>query len=38
MKPFQFYKQLDSRDCGATCLRMVAKYYGCHCSAARLRD
>jgi hypothetical protein len=27
-KKFPFYKQLDYRDCGATCLRMVAKYYG----------
>jgi len=38
MNPFPFYKQLDSRDCGATCLRMVAKYYGCDCPASRLRD
>ena len=38
MNPFPFYKQLDSRDCGATCLRMVAKYYGCDCSASQWRD
>lgn len=25
---FPFYKQLDSMDCGPTCLRMIAKYYG----------
>ncbi|MEQ1554497.1 MAG: peptidase domain-containing ABC transporter [Ferruginibacter sp.] len=25
---FPFYKQLDAMDCGPTCLRMVAKYYG----------
>jgi ATP-binding cassette, subfamily B, bacterial len=25
---FQIYKQLDSMDCGPTCLRMVAKFYG----------
>ena len=25
---FPFFKQLDSMDCGPTCLRMVAKYFG----------
>ncbi|MBC7935015.1 MAG: peptidase domain-containing ABC transporter [Rhizobacter sp.] len=25
---FPFYTQLDAMDCGPTCLRMVAKYYG----------
>lgn len=25
---FPFYKQIDSMDCGPTCLRMVAKHYG----------
>ena len=25
---FQTYIQYDSSDCGATCLRMIAKYYG----------
>jgi hypothetical protein len=28
LKSFPFYKQLDSMDCGPTCLRMVAKSYG----------
>jgi len=28
MSSFPFYKQLDSMDCGPTCLRMIAKYYG----------
>jgi ATP-binding cassette, subfamily B, bacterial len=28
MSGFPFFKQLDSMDCGPTCLRMVAKYYG----------
>ncbi|WP_348824366.1 peptidase domain-containing ABC transporter [Flavobacterium aestuarii] len=28
MKNFPFYKQPDSKDCGPTCLRIVAKYYG----------
>lgn len=27
-RKFPFYKQPDSRDCGPTCLRIVAKYYG----------
>lgn len=27
-KSFPFYKQLDAMDCGPTCLRMIAKYYG----------
>lgn len=25
---FPFYKQLDAMDCGPTCLRMIARYYG----------
>lgn len=28
MPKFPHYKQLDAMDCGPTCLRMVAKYYG----------
>ena len=28
MKTFPFYKQPDSKDCGPTCLKMIAKYYG----------
>lgn len=28
MSTFPFYKQLDSMDCGPTCLRMIAKHYG----------
>ncbi|WP_273215963.1 peptidase domain-containing ABC transporter [Runella zeae] len=27
-KKFPHYRQLDAMDCGPTCLRMVAKYYG----------
>lgn len=27
MKKFPFYKQPDAKDCGPTCLRMIAKYY-----------
>jgi ATP-binding cassette subfamily B protein len=25
---FPFYKQPDAMECGATCLRMIAKHYG----------
>ena len=28
MKEFPFYKQVNNKDCGMTCLRMIAKYYG----------
>lgn len=34
---FTFYKQLNSMDCGSTCLRMVARYYGKHYSADTVR-
>lgn len=27
-KKFRFYKQLDYMDCGPTCLRMIASFYG----------
>lgn len=27
-KKFKFYKQLDYMDCGPTCLRMIASFYG----------
>ena len=35
---FPFYKQLNVMDCGPTCLRMVAKYYGKHYNADTLRQ
>jgi len=35
---FPFYRQLDYRDCGPTCLRMVAKYHGKNFSREYLRD
>ena len=38
MKPFKSYKQLDSMDCGPTCLRMVAKHYGKSYSLPFLRE
>ncbi|HMX40230.1 MAG TPA: peptidase domain-containing ABC transporter [Saprospiraceae bacterium] len=36
-KNFPFYKQFDSSDCGAACLRMIAKHYGRHYSLESLR-
>ena len=38
MKTFPFYKQPDSMDCGPTCLRMLAKYYGRSISLQSLRE
>ena len=38
MKPFPFYKQLDSMDCGPTCLRMIAKHFGKNYSLSFLRE
>lgn len=35
---FPFYKQLDASDCGATCLRMVARHHGRHYSLDYLRE
>jgi ATP-binding cassette, subfamily B, bacterial len=37
-KEFPFFKQHDAMDCGATCLRMVARYYGRHYSLDMLRE
>lgn len=37
-KPFPTYRQLDSMDCGPTCLRMIAKYYGRAYSIQNLRE
>ncbi len=28
LKIFPFYKQADSKDCGATCIKIIAKHYG----------
>jgi ATP-binding cassette, subfamily B, bacterial len=38
MPSFTFYHQLNAMDCGPTCLRMVAKYYGKHYNADTLRQ
>ena len=35
---FPYYQQLDSMDCGPTCLRMIAKYYGVNYSLQFLRE
>ncbi|WP_142685782.1 peptidase domain-containing ABC transporter [Chitinophaga polysaccharea] len=37
-KKFQFYKQLDTHDCGPTCLRMIAKHYGKAITREALRE
>ena len=34
---FPHYAQHDASDCGPTCLRMIAKYYGKEYSAEMLR-
>lgn len=38
MAVFPFYRQFDSMDCGPTCLRMIAKYYGVNYSLQYLRE
>lgn len=38
MKTFPFYKQPDTIDCGPTCLRMIAKFYGKNYSLQRLPE
>ncbi|WP_080903081.1 peptidase domain-containing ABC transporter [Parabacteroides sp. Marseille-P3160] len=38
MKLFPHYTQLDAMDCGPTCLRMIAKYYGRSYSLQNLRE
>ena len=35
---FPHYRQLDSMDCGPTCLRMIARYYGRAYSLQTLRE
>ena len=37
-KPFPLYHQLDSRDCGPACLRMIARHYGKNYSLQKLRE
>lgn len=35
---FTYYKQLNAMDCGPTCLRMIANYYGRHYTLDTLRQ
>lgn len=35
---FSFYKQLNAMDCGPTCLRMVAQYYGRHFNTQTIKN
>lgn len=37
MAKFPFYRQADAMDCGPTCLKMIAKYYGKSLSLQSLR-
>lgn len=37
MKKFPHYRQLDAMDCGPTCLKMIAAYYGKDYSLETLR-
>lgn len=36
-KTFPFYKQPGAKDCGPTCLRIIAKHYGKHISLQEIR-
>ena len=38
MATFPFFKQLDSMDCGPSCLRMISKFYGKTYSLQSLRS
>ncbi|MBQ8673713.1 MAG: peptidase domain-containing ABC transporter [Bacteroides sp.] len=38
MSRLHFYKQHDHSDCGATCLRIIFRYYGKHFSAATMQQ
>ncbi len=38
MKKFKFLKQLESIDCGATCLKMISNFYGKEIDIRYLRD
>lgn len=38
MKKFPFYHQLDAMDCGPSCLRMIARFYGKHYTLRTLRE
>ncbi len=37
MRTFPFYKQAETKDCGPTCIKIIAKHYGKTISAEQLR-
>ena len=37
-KSFPFYPQLDAKDCGPACIRMISKYYGKEYTISYLRE
>ncbi len=38
MHSFTFFRQLDAKDCGPACLKMIAKFYGRNFSIQTLRE
>ncbi|MEO0526642.1 MAG: peptidase domain-containing ABC transporter [Bacteroidota bacterium] len=38
MRKFPFYKQADQKDCGPTCIKIIAKYYGKIINIQNLRN
>ena len=38
MKKYPFVKQVDARDCGASCLSMIIKYYGGYINLEALKE
>lgn len=38
IKKFPFYKQADNKDCGPTCLKIIAKYHGKLLNIQKLRN
>lgn len=38
MSSFKLYKQHDQMDCGPTCLKMIASFYGKEIALSRLRE
>ena len=38
MRSFPFFRQLDAKDCGPACLRMISKYHGKSFSIQTLRE
>ena len=37
-KKFPFYKQADAKDCGPTCLKIIAKHYGKNLNIQQIRS